>query len=466
MELCQINALSKLRANEYKLWTMTLSREKVYDIRQSNMYVSGDVQQIFEELHTVDNPNSDFSIQFVLPQGNALSLYTVDMGENFQHENRYNGTSIRGTREDIIAKLLENLKKQGYSLRSNAAFLDVDVLATLQTIMEHNTDYYQTDFQYDVERLREAAEDRGGNHNFLWITRKSGTWSFPEQDVYISDTFAANTWMYFGRNNDENVKAFWIELNQVEENDKKIIGNIVEIDYQKHLDYLCTHSFDPAYVEMVFKNPNDVRIFSYKEFQGNYQSISQWYGTVDRVKYYVENQQEFARAVISAHEMFWEASKPMILDDYIKLLEHDRMHDYGFTADDVQRISPLDAQKAVKYGMECFALHKDGTKEMLSDWDSFQNHKGLFGMTVQEIKLLEYFKQECLPLFTSEEMELICDLAIQAGKACNQDNNSLLDRIIYKTELAIGQTENLSLEQNMKFDQEEREDQEELCRES
>lgn len=165
-----------------------------------------------------------------------------------------------------MSELRENLKAQGYSLRPNAIFEGVDVIATLKKIMEHNTDFYQTDFRYDVEKLREAAEDRGGYRSFFWLTRKNGTWCFPERDVYIHSTNAANTWMYYGGCRDENVKAFWIELKRMEGDDQKIIGDIVEMDYQKHLDYLCTHSFAPAYVEVVFKSPNDVRTFTYQEY--------------------------------------------------------------------------------------------------------------------------------------------------------------------------------------------------------
>lgn len=312
--------------------------------------MSGDLWQIFDKLPVVDSQKQDSLIRFVLPQGDSLTLYTVDMGENFMDRNRYNGSSVRGSREEIMAELQESLKAQGYSLRPNAFFENVDVIATLKEIMEHNTDFYQTDFQYDVEKLREAAEDRGGCRNFFWLTRKNGTWCFPERDVYIQSTNAANTWAYYGGCGDENVKAFWIELGRMEGDDQKIIGNIVEMDYQKHLDYLSTHSFAPAYVEVVFKSPNNVRTFTYQEYNQNWQSISQRYGTVERVKFLVENQTELARAVISARSLIWEATKPMGLTDYIDRLEHDRLHDYGYTADDVQRIGPMDAEKAVKHG--------------------------------------------------------------------------------------------------------------------
>lgn len=460
MEYSQINALFKRNHNDYELWNLTLPREKIQEIRQVQEDISGDLRQIFEEL-PLDDGQMENKIHFALPHQDGLRIVTVDMGEGFADRNRYNGSSVRGSREEIISELRETLKAQGYALRSNAVFADVDVIATLQKIMEHNTDFFQTDFQYDVEKLREAAEDRGGYRGFFWLTRKGGTWCFPERDVYIRNTSTANTWMFYGGCGSENVKAYWIGLKRVEGEDRKIIGDIVEMDYQKHLDYLCTHSLDPAYVEVVFKSPNDVRTFSYQEYQKNWQSISQRYGTVERVKYLVENQQELARAVLSAHGLIWEAAEPMEIDTYLNRMEQERLHDYGYTVGDVRRIGPLDAEKAVKHGLECFALHQDSTKELIAGQENFQQHlfhDGLFGITGQENQLLQYLKQDCVPLFTPEESALICRLAIQSGKEAGRDSAGLLDSIIRKAELSMGQSERVECEPCVEYDHEEQEE--------
>lgn len=436
MEYSQINALSKLGADDYSLWNFTLPREKIQEIRQVQEDISGDLRQIFEVL-PLDDGQTENKIHFALPHQDGLRIVTVDMGEGFADRNHYNGSSVRGSREEITAELREALKAQGYALHSNAAFVDVDVIATLQKIMEHNTNFYQTDFQYDVEKLRETAEDRGGYRGFFWLTQKSGTWCFPERDVYIRNTSAANTWMYYGGCGSDNVKAYWIGLKRVEDDDRKIIGDVVEMDYQKHLDYLSSHSLAPAYVEVVFKSPNDVRTFSYQEYQENWQFISQRYGTVERVKYLVENQQELARAVIEGHGLFWDAVEPMRIDDYVKRLDHDRLHDYGYTADDLILTGPMDADVAVRYGLTCYALSADGTKDLIISKDDFrtQHYSGkLFGMEAGEKELLRYFKQECIPLFTSAEMREICSLAVQAGMVNDSAKAALLDGIIHKAE--------------------------------
>lgn len=458
MEFSQINTITKFGPDVYSLWTLTMPRDQIGQIRQGASVVEGDVRQVFEEIRSVDyQPES--ACNFVFPQSKGLSLFRVDMGEDFAYRNRHNGCSVRGSREEIMAELREVLKGQGYHLYGNAHFQNVDVLETLQKIVEHNTDYYKTDFQYDIEKLGEAAADRNAQRHFFWMSRGGGTWCFVEPEVYIRNTSQHNTWNYYGGSKSEHVKTFWIELKGMR--DEKVMGDIVEIDYQKHLDYLCTHSFEPAAVEIVFKNPNDVRTFSYQEYDQNFQSIAQRYGTVERVSFRVTDPYALSRAAIEAHGLFWDATEPMEIDDYVKRLDRDRLHDYGYTADDLVLTGPLDAEKAEKNGLVCYALSPDGSKELIADRENYQerHYRGaLFGMTGEERDTLQYFKQDCTPLFSHEEMREICSLAVQAGMDNNPEKAPLLDRIIHKVECAMPKEESQSaLEQAYEFEMEDRE---------
>ena len=458
MEYSQINTITKFGPDDYSLWTLTMPRDQIGQIRQGAPVVEDDMRRVFEEIRSVDyQPES--VCNFVLPQSKGLRLFRVDMGEDFAYRNRHNGCSVRGSREEIMAELREVLKGQGYHLYGNAHFQNVDVLETLQKIVEHNTDYYQTDFKYDIEKLREAAADRNAQRHFFWMSRGGGTWCFAEPEVYIRNTSQHNTWNYYGGSKSEHVKTFWIELKGMR--DEKVMGDIVEIDYQKHLDYLCTHSFEPAAVEIVFKNPNDVRTFSYQEYDQNFQSIAQRYGSVERVSFRVTDPYALSRAAIEAHGLFWDATESMEIDDYVKRLDRDRLHDYGYTADDLVLTGPLDAEKAVKNGLVCYALSPDGSKELIADRENYQerHYRGaLFGMTAEERDTLQYFKQDCTPLFSHEEMREICSLAVQAGMDNNPEKTPLLDRIIHKVECAMPKEESQSaLEQAYEFEMEDRE---------
>ena len=50
-------------------------------------------------------------------------------------------------------------------------------------------------------------------------------------------------------------------------------------------------------------------------------------------------------------------------------------------------------------------------------------------------------KQDCIPLFTTEEMQEICSLAVQAGIENDPDRSHLLDKIIHKAECMLPQEE-------------------------
>ena len=304
-----------------------------------------------------------------------------------------------------------------------------------QKIMEQNTSFYQTDFKYDWEMLREAAEDRNAPRNFFWMSRKGGTWCFPERSVHIRQTSPYNTWFFYGGCRDEHVKAFWVELHGMK--DGRVMGDVLEIDYQKHLDYLCTHFHDPAKVEVVFKNPNSCRIFSWQEYEQNWQAITDRYGTAERRRYLVEDEYQLSQDMAGARRMFWDAVDVMEPDDYVRRLEHDRLHDYGYTAGDMSLTGPVDAEKAVMQGLECHILNPDGSREPVRDREAYQqalSHGKLFGMEAGEKDLLRYFKQDAIPLFNEEEMRKIYSLALQAGMENEPEGNRLLDDIIHKAE--------------------------------
>jgi len=441
MEYNQIYALTKFGDDDYSLWELTMARKQIYEIRQHDPTVTGNVGEVFRGLRTVDD-QSESMINFVLPHGNSLKLYTVDIGEDFIKNNRFNGSSIHGTGNAIIKELYDGLKNQGYGLQDRASFRDVDVISTLQEIVNHNTYYYQTDFSYVQDILRKAAEERNGNRNFFWMSRKNGTWCFPERNVYIRDTNAYNTWMYYGGSKSEQVKAFWIELKESE--DGKVIGDIAEIDYQKHLDYLSTYRSLPTRVEVVFRNPNGYHNFDFEEYNKNWQEIGQQYGTIDRKSFLVDEPDALAYAMRGVRGEFWELTVPMDVESYVKRLDYDRLQDYGYTAGDMVLTAPLDAVEAVKHGLSCYALYTDGRKGIIYDQEDFQRHQfasGLYGMEKAEKQILQYLKQGCIPLFTNEEMRKICSLAVRAGMENEKNGNELLNSIIHKVEYVLPREE-------------------------
>lgn len=441
MELSTFNIVEKSGSDDYTLWTGRWPRTGVHEIRQGTPIVEGDMARVFGEITPTTQHNKTVC-NIILPDSKELKLFCADMGEEFMQRMVYNGTTTQGTKAEIMAALETELHSRGFTPRPNAYFQNIDILATLQKIVDQNTDFYRTDFGYDKEMLTKAAESRNGNHHFLWLSRKSGTVCYPERDVYIRNTAPHNSWTYYGGSKSEQVKAFWVQVNKIAEG--KVMGDIAEMDYEKHLDHLCTESLDPTAVSISFKDPFYSRTFPYKEYKENQDAIFNRYGVMTGMEYQVENPQKLDYAILRGQNLIMEAAYSTDIDSYVKLMEHDRLHNFGYENDDLSYVGPLDAELAVKSGLECYALSADGCKEPISSMKAINDHiyhDGIFGMAAPEKKFLQYFRQESTPMFTADEMKELYSLTVQAGMNGIAENMTVLEHIIHKLECVKPQTD-------------------------
>ena len=218
-------------------------------------------------------------------------------------------------------------------------------------------------------------------------------------------------------------------------------GNILEIDYQKHLDYLSTHSATPVWVDAIFQNQPGYRTFSFREYEKDWQSIIQEYGKVEKIRYGVEDPERLTRSVLGGRRMFLADAVEMQVDDYVKLIDKERLHGYGYTEDDLLLTGPLDAEKAVQHGLECFMLNQDNSKERIPDHRAYEwavSREKLFGMPAGEKEILQYFKQDASPLFTVGEMQKIYALVLQVGME-NGSGEKELHSILRKAECVLAE---------------------------
>lgn len=139
--------------------------------------------------------------------------------------------------------------------------------------------------------------------------------------------------------------------------------------------------------------------------------------------------------------MFFGDAKEMEVEDYVKLIDKERLHGYGYTTDDLFLTGPLDTEKAIQHGLECFMLNRDNTKESIPDHKAYEwalTTGKLFGMPAREKEILEYLKQDARPLFTKEEMQKIYTLVLQAGIK-NEPGEKELRSILHKTECLLSE---------------------------
>ena len=85
-------------------------------------------------------------------------------------------------------------------------FENVDVLASLQQIMQQNTAAFQNDFDIDKKILTRAAKNKNAEDKvYLWFSRPNGTHCLRERDVFLRGTREHNTFRFYHEQTKERV---------------------------------------------------------------------------------------------------------------------------------------------------------------------------------------------------------------------------------------------------------------------
>jgi len=340
-------------------------------------------------------------------------------------------------------------------------FEDVNVIEALHKIMRHNTEHYQSDFEYDIKRLQRAAEDGHGSRCFLWLSRGFGTWCFEERDVYIRSTDAFSTWNYYNHSV-ENEKAFAVEIEGV--NEKAIVGHVFELDYQAHIEEVRKNCFNAQTVEAVFKHPESsngyTRKFDIDEYNSNWNNIVQRYGEIETLRYHVDDEQRLQEVLCKARQIRIMDTIAGNLDEYNATMVKERFHRYGYTQDDMAFTTPKDAFDALEHGIPVYMLSKDNFKEPVISTDEISYHifhKGIFGMKPEDKQLLDYMlvlPEKRTELFNQSELKKIYALALTAGQSGDMDKDTLktTETILYKLDkvfcASLEDVENVYVQEN------------------
>ncbi|MGM9589718.1 MAG: hypothetical protein ACI3V0_06055, partial [Faecousia sp.] len=92
-------------------------------------------------------------------------------------------------------------------------FENVDVLASLQQIMQQNTAFFRNDFDIDKKILTRAAVSKNTEDKiYLWFCRPNGTHCLRERDVFLRGTREHNTFRFYHEQTKERVLAYAVVL--------------------------------------------------------------------------------------------------------------------------------------------------------------------------------------------------------------------------------------------------------------
>lgn len=311
-------------------------------------------------------------------------------------------------------------------------FENVNVIETLRKIMRNITEYYHSDFEYDIAKLQRAAEDSHGNRHFLLMFRQFGTWCFEERDVYIHNTHANNTWILYKYSN-ENTKTFAVEIKDLQ--NKDIIGHVFEMDYKAHIDDIRKNSLNAQSIVITDKHPDGngccILKLSADEYNNNWYSIGKRYGEIGTLSYEVADEQYLQDVLCKARQKRILNSVAGNLDEYIDKIVKDRFHTYGYTEDDMVFTKPRDAFDALENKVPVYMLSRDNTKKHVISTNEINYHifhRSIFGMKPEDKRLLEYLialPENRVELFNQAELQQIYTLALAAGQSGDLDKNMM-----------------------------------------
>jgi len=138
-------------------------------------------------------------------------------------------------------------------MRKLVKFESVDVFASLDAILKQNTAFYQSDLKVDKEIIARAVNSSNqDDKTLLWLCRLSGTHCFRERNVFLKDTSAYNTWLFYKDHLPyERILAYAIELTDTE--DEKIVGNLYELDYSQHYQHVKDKAQAADKIKLVYE---------------------------------------------------------------------------------------------------------------------------------------------------------------------------------------------------------------------
>lgn len=132
-------------------------------------------------------------------------------------------------------------------------FENVDILKSLKAIMQTHTQHYQSDFEIDIETLKQAAKSQNPeDKKYLWLCRTSGTWCLRERDIFLKDSREYNTFCFYAEQTRDKILTYVVELTGIDRG--KVTGNLYELDYLKHYQHVKDASLPMGNTKLVYEH--------------------------------------------------------------------------------------------------------------------------------------------------------------------------------------------------------------------
>lgn len=161
----------------------------------------------------------------------------------------------RGTMEklNVIRKETKAVKRKRKTSYVKEKMKSSDLFGTMEAIMRHNTRYYQSDFEIDKEILKEAAGSTvKADRTLLWLSRTHGTHCLRERDVFLKNSRAYHTWLYYAGQAHEHVLAYVVEITG--KSDGKLTGSLYSLNYGMHCRHVEEAALPVDHIKVIYEH--------------------------------------------------------------------------------------------------------------------------------------------------------------------------------------------------------------------
>lgn len=177
-------------------------------------------------------------------------------------------------------------------------YMDVDIVAALGTVLEINTELYKSDFKYDIAMFKDASADPDAEKYFVWLSRQNGTECFRERDVYLRDTSAYNSWIYYADSKSP-IRAYAVEVTG--SNNGRVMGNLYELDHPTHVKQLGQDALPVQKAEARFEDGSMLTL-PYEQYKRDFMALQNQYGRIQEAIYHPESEAELQRRMQKARD--------------------------------------------------------------------------------------------------------------------------------------------------------------------
>lgn len=171
-------------------------------------------------------------------------------------------------------------------------FEGVDILDSLEQIMELHTQHYKDDFDLDKELIPKlAVSGKPEDRRLLWLSRPCGTYTLREWEVYLEGSHANKVWKFYHEQTKDPVLAYALSIKDVR--DGKVVGNIYPLNYAEHVEHIKLLTCPIGNVAVAFEDGTNI-IIPYQDRRRLMNELMPLHGSPKSMTELPENERELA----------------------------------------------------------------------------------------------------------------------------------------------------------------------------